>query len=332
MKLALRVLVATGAVASLMCLESAPPAQAQKALDKVSMRFGYVATGIDVTWAYGKQLGIFAKHGIDVEFREGKGSAVTAQTVAAGSDDFGVDIDGGTFLALASKGLPATAVLATVAKSPLAVISPADKPIKAPTDAIGKQLAITSGDGPSNLFKVLLARNKIDDSKVTLVNMQPGPKLTVLLTGRVDGVVTNVVTKAIVEGKGMPTHAMMFADFGLVTPGQYLIVSNQTLRTKPDLVRRMVAAAQESMQATVTDPQKAVEAFGNEYPNYDKATALKEIDIILSLMRSDTMKNAPLGMVSKEDAKAGQAALIESGMMEAGPDLDKFLTNEFVPH
>src|SRR5262245_50447790 len=80
-------------------------------LDKVSMRYSYVATGAVTVWAYGIERNFFREQGIELELREGKGSALTAQTVAAGTDDFGVDIDSGTFLGLAAKGLPARAVL-----------------------------------------------------------------------------------------------------------------------------------------------------------------------------------------------------------------------------
>ena len=62
---------------------SAAQAQSpQKPLEPVSMRYGFVATGIDAVWTYGRDLGFFRDAGIDLELREGKGSAVTAQTVA----------------------------------------------------------------------------------------------------------------------------------------------------------------------------------------------------------------------------------------------------------
>jgi NitT/TauT family transport system substrate-binding protein len=155
---------------------------AQKSLERISLRYGFVATGLDCIWTYGIEKDYFRDQNIDLDLREGKGSAVTAQTVAAGTDDFGVDVDGGTFLSLASKGLPATAVLANAAKSPLTVLSPASKPFKTPQDLIGKQIAITAGDGPSAVMPALLKRNGIDREKLTLVNMQPGPKLTRVCT------------------------------------------------------------------------------------------------------------------------------------------------------
>ncbi len=316
----------------LVCIAIAPVSFAQdaKPLDKVSMRFGFIATGNDAMWAYGVEKGFFRAEGIDLELREGKGSAVTAQTVAAGTDDFGVDIDGGTFLGLAAKGLPATAVMATVAGSPVVVLSSLDKPIKTPADLAGKQIAITAGDGPSALFPVLLQRNKIDASAVTQINMQPGPKISSLLTGRVDGVATNIVIQATLEAKGMKINAMKYSDFGVATPGQYLIVSNEFLKAKPALIQRVVNAMRKSLEATAQDPNAAAASFSRAYPNYDQATALGEVKLLLGLFHSAATKDKPLGSVSIEDAKAGAEALTASGVMAAGVDVSGFVTNRFV--
>lgn len=315
---------------ALMLVSAAGAQTSDKPLDKVSMRYGFVATGIDAVWTYGRDLGVFRDAGIDLELREGKGSAVTAQTVAAGTDDFGADIDGGTFLSLAAKGLPATAVLASAGNSPLTVLSPLSKPLKTPADLIGKQLAITAGDGPSALLPVVFARNGVDGSQVTLINMQPGPKLTSLLTGRVDGVVTNVAVKVQLEMKGLPVNALMYSDFKVVTPGQYVVTSNATLRDKPDLVKRFVGALQKAMAATEKDPQAAADSFVKTYPSYDPATALGETKLFLSLMRSKSTLAAPIGTVSLDDAKAGADVLAASGLITGSPDASAFVTNRFV--
>lgn len=305
-------------------------AQSDKPLEKVSMRFGYVATGNDLMWAYGREKGFFREEGIDLELREGKGSAVTAQTVASGSDDFGVDIDGGAFLTLAGKGLAATAVMAPVEKSPIVLLSAADKPVKTPADLIGKNVAIAGGSGAATLLPVFFKKNNIAADKVTVINMQSSPLLTTLLTGRVDAVATNIVVQATLAAKGLQTYAMRYADFGLVMPGQYLVTSNAYLKSHPDTVARMVRAMQKSMQATIDNPEAAADAFSRAYPAYDKATALAEAKIIMELFRSPSTQGKPLGTVVLDDAKAGVASLQEAGQMPAGIDVSAFVTNQFV--
>jgi len=327
---ALSRLISTAICAAALSHGALAQAPSAKPLEKVSLRYGFVATGIDSPWVYGIEKGFFRDGGIELELREGKGSAVTAQTVAAGTDDFGVDIDGGTFLNLAAKGLPATAVLANAAKSPLVIFSPASKPLKTPADLVGAQVAITAGDGPSALLPVLLKRNGIDTAKVTQINMQPGPKLTSLLSGRVEGVATNFALKATLEAKGLKVHSLMYADYGVVTPGMYMIVSNAVLKAKPELVQRFVNAARKSLQATADNPQAAADAFSRMYPSYDKQGALGETRLLLELLKSENTRDKPIGTVSLADATAGGDVLMASGMMEAGTDVTKFVTNRFI--
>jgi NitT/TauT family transport system substrate-binding protein len=314
-------------VASLLVLGlSAAPAVAA---DKVSLRFGFVATGLDAIWTYGIERGFFRDQGLEVELREGKGSAVTAQTVAAGSDDFGVDIDGGTFLTLAAKGLPATAILSVAAKSPLVIFSPKAKPIKTPAELAGKQISITAGDGPSALLPALLDLNKVDPATVTQINMQPGPKLTSLLSGRVEGVATNVVLRPTLESKGQDVYSLMYADYGVVTPGLYLIASNQVIQAKPEMVRRFVKAAAQSMEATEKDPEAAAASFSKLYPQYSRDMALNETRVVMSLFRSPDTEGKPLGTVSLTDARTGAEILQKFGSYPAGVDPSAFVTNRF---
>lgn len=320
------------ALAAVLAAVSALPGNAGQArpLDKVSLRFGFIATGIDSIWTYGIEKNYFRDAGIDLELRQGKGSAVTAQTVAAGTDDFGVDVDGGTFLSLAAKGLPATAVLANAAKSPLVVFSSAAHPLKTPEELVDKKIAITAGDGPSALLPVLLKRNGVDPAKVQLINMQPGPKLVSLLTRRVDGVATNYALKATLEAKGLKVHSLMYADFGVVTPGMYLVTSNAFLHAHPDIVQRFVTAAQKSMLAAKADPAAAAASFSKRYPSYSRTGARGETDLVISLFYSKATEGKPIGTVSLADAQAGAAVLAASGMVPAGIDVSKFVTDRFI--
>ena len=122
----------------------------------------------------------------------------------------------------------------------------------------------------------------------------------------------------------------MYADFGVVTPGMYLITSNALLNSKPDLVQRFVVAAQKSMVATVENPQAASEAFSRVYPTYDRNAALSESLLFIAIFQSEATKGQPLGTVSLEDAQAGAEVLVSAGVVPAGIDVTRFITNRFV--
>ena len=89
------------AVAAGIALGAFPAAAAEK----VSLRLDWVNSGYHAIWYYGIDKGIFEKAGIDLEVLEGKGSAVTAQTVGNDSVMFGT-ADTAAVMGLIAQGMP----------------------------------------------------------------------------------------------------------------------------------------------------------------------------------------------------------------------------------
>lgn len=295
----------------------------------VAVRLDFVHTGKEALWTYGMEKGFFKDAGIDLTINDGKGSATTAQTVSNGSDEFGM-VDGGTWLTAASKDLTGKAVASVFDGSPLAVLSPEGSPVKDPKGLEGKKVAITAGDGPSTLLPALEDKNGVDKSKVSLVNLQAGPKLTALATGGVDAVATTNLVQATLDDKGTKTHVMMYSDLGIVTPGWYLVASPNVVSSKQDLTKRLVGALSKSIEATMADPQAAVATFVKKYPDYDKTRATNELNLVIPLMKTGEGKSHPAGWMSSADAQSALTLLQQYGGITPKP-VDTYLTNEFVP-
>jgi len=77
------------------------------AADKVVLMLNWYVYGEHAPFYYGKEKGIFAAEGIDLEIQEGRGSGVTAQAVAAKTANFGY-VDVPTMMRAAVKGAPLT--------------------------------------------------------------------------------------------------------------------------------------------------------------------------------------------------------------------------------
>lgn len=294
----------------------------------VGLRLDFVHTGKDAIWTYGVEKGFFKQAGIDLKIEDGKGSATTGQTVGNGADKFGL-VDGGTLITLAAKNVPLEAVAGVFAQSPLAVLSPAKSPITDPKQLVGKNVAVTSGDGPTTLLPALLDKNGVAKDKVTLVNMQPQAKLTSLLSGKVDAVATTNLVKATLQAKGMDTTVMRYADFGVQTPGWYLTTSDSYLASDKDLVQKFVQATQKSIDATVADPAAAVASFVKAYPDYQKDRATAELDLVLPLVSSPQTEGHPTGWMSEELAESASKLLQQYGGITPKPVAD-LLTNSLV--
>jgi NitT/TauT family transport system substrate-binding protein len=295
----------------------------------VALRLDFVHTGKDAIWTYGIEKGFFSKQGIDLKIEDGKGSATTAQTVSNNSDKFGL-VDGGTWLTAASKGLSGKAVMSVFDGGSFAVLSPAKSPITDFAQLAGKKVAITAGDGPSTLLPAVLQKAGVDKSKITEVNMQAGPKLTALATGRVDAVATTVLVQATLQATGTETKALLYSSAGINTPGWYLVAAPDELKSHSDLVQKFVTATQQSIDATLADPQAAVDSFVKKYPEYDKTRAKNELDLVLPLVKTDEAKGHPTGWISPDAATSALALLKQYGSVQGDQPATAFISDAFV--
>ena len=147
MKTKKTVLAVTGLFAAL----SAAPAQAA---DDVTLRLDWVLGGYHAVWHYAKEKGVFARNGININLREGRGSMTTSQTVGNQSDEFGT-ADGGAMMVLRSKGLKTKMVAGYLRTGPSALIFPKSKGWKTWKDVKGAKIADSAGGSTIFLFKAV---------------------------------------------------------------------------------------------------------------------------------------------------------------------------------
>ncbi|SRR5699024_5441103 len=295
----------------------------------VSLRLDFVHTGKDAIWTYGVEQGFFSDEGIDLDILDGKGSGTTAQTVSNGSDDFGI-MDSGTAITVAAEGLPIRGVASVFDQSPVTILSPADAALTTPEDLEGKSVAVTSGDGPSILLPALLDANGVDESSLNLVNMQPQAKLTSLLSGDVDAVSTISLVEVALEQQGMDIHSMPYRDFGVETPGYYLATSTSYLEKNRDRVEGFVRATQKSIEATLADPDAAIDSFMDKYSDYDREQAEAELAVMLPLIMGPGAEDHPTGWIDMDLAESTTEVLEEFGDVKDPEPVEDYLTNEFV--
>src|SRR4026208_382253 len=91
------------------------------AADKVVLMLNWYVYGEHAPFFYGKDKGIYAAEGIDLEIQEGRGSAVTVQAVAAKTVDFAY-ADVPTMIRAAVKGAPVTSPGVLLQKNPMSAM------------------------------------------------------------------------------------------------------------------------------------------------------------------------------------------------------------------
>ena len=321
MKTKKTVLAVTGLLAAL----SAAPAQAA---DDVTLRLDWVLGGYHAVWHYAKEKGVFAKNGININLREGRGSMTTSQTVGNQSDEFGT-ADGGAMMVLRSKGLKTKMVAGYLRTGPSALIFPKSKGWKSWKDVKGAKIADSAGGSTIFLFKAVEKAMGISGNKIVLV--APPAKVSSVLSGKVDG--TNsfgFLQKPIMESKGTPAAYLSFASAGVNVPGLAVIAHEDLINNKADLVRRMVASTQEALKIVQENPEAAIDALRKVKPTLNRAVHLAILKSSFDLYHSAASKGKPLGWIPPADIETAQNLLVEYEQIKAKAATSDYFTNAFV--
>ena len=247
----LRLLVLIGLVAAPL---------ASMAQEKVSLRLDWVNSGYHAIWYYGLDKGLFKAEGIDLEVLEGRGSAVTAQTVGNGSVMFGT-ADTGAVMGLIAQGLPVKIVGGYLRQSPLAIIFPKKNNWKGWPDMANSRIGYAPGGASALLLPPVLKAVGLE-GKVRLINMEPAAKPASLLEGKVDSIESfDFLQVPVLESQGMEALTFTYASAGINVPGLALIAGNDLIQKNPALVKKMVGLMQASIDASRKDLNGAVDSL-----------------------------------------------------------------------
>ena len=308
------------------------PAQAA---DKVVLMINWYVYGEHAPFYYGKEKGIFAAEGIDLDIQEGRGSAVTVQAVAAKTVAFGY-ADVPTMIRAAVKGAPVVAAGVALQKNPMSVMGFAEKNIRKPEDIKGKIVATTPGDSMSQIWPLFLKKTGLKESEFRIVSGDAQTKLNAVINGQADLLLGYVMDQSmkIKDATGKSTYPIMFADYGINLISSGVIVHKDTLKDNADLVRRFMSAATKSIEAAEKDPSGAADAILKINPKGGKKETLQEgFELTIPLYRTDETKTLRPFNVSDANMKDSVALLVEYGGVDASANNDPkaFYTRDFLP-
>lgn len=299
------------------------------AADKATLRLDWVNSGYHAIWYYGLDKGIFQKAGIDLEVLEGKGSAVTAQTVGNRSVTFGT-ADTAAVMGFIAQGMPIKIVSGYLRQSALAIVFPAEKGWKRFADMGNSKIGYSPGGASSQILPALIKQAGLE-SKVQLISMEPAAKMTSILTHRVDGINSfGFLVVSILEGQGFKAATLPYANEGVNIPGLSLIASNDTIKKSSDLVRRMAMAMNELIVAARHDPEGAINSLMKRSPTLNRPVVLRTLTLSFDLIDPDWGKGKPLGWMSPDVMEKSQDILMKYGGIANKVPVADYFTDDFV--
>jgi NitT/TauT family transport system substrate-binding protein len=233
--------------------------------DKIRLNLDWVVYGKHAGFFAGLDKGIYKKNGLDITIERGFGSGDTVKKVAAKTTDYGF-ADFGAVIIARSKGSKAKMLAVIHAKSLMAIMSLKGSGVRTPKDLEGKKVGHRAGGGVSNLLPALFAANKVDASKVQMINMAPTALIPSLVAGKVavsaDSYQTEFPTLAKAAAKsGKEAQSFLFSDFGVDLLSNGLIAHEDVIKGNKDRTRRWVTATMESFAWSIKNTDEAMKIF-----------------------------------------------------------------------
>ena len=310
------------------------PATAQPAggaaLDKVSLRTGWVFSGYDAPYFVATEKGFYKEAGLDVTLAPGKGSQPTLDSVAGGNDTFGV-VDGSVLAIGVQKGKPVKMIAGLQQVNPQGLAVPDASAVKTPKDLAGKRIGVTPGSNTALLLPNYLRAVGVDPASVQVINTDPGTRVAALTQNRLD-VITLLANQEpfLFAQQGIPLRSFLYADAGINTLGLGLVASQNTLSTQPDLVRRYLAATMRGWQYAQEHPDEAAAIEAHQVTDTAESVLLDQLKATFPLLHTPQTKDQPLGWMAPQDWQATIDTLVQIKALDAPVAASSVYTNEFL--
>lgn len=270
-------------------------AAAAHAEEEASLRLNWVLIGQHPPYYLGVERGYYAEEGIDLTINEGRGSGAAVQLVGNGEDTFGL-ADTGAVIAGRAKGAPVVVIMSLFRTSNLGVTCRVDANVESLTDLYGKKIAVTAGDALHQMWPGLVAANVLDESKISLVFMDPAAKPVSVLEGRTECLLGGVDDQAVtIENQGTPVTVLRFADNGFNTLTVGVFANQKVIDENPDLVRGFVKATARSWEAAMEDPAAAIAAAAKAKPGINEDVLRAQFEASLKLLPPPDGGTMPFG-------------------------------------
>jgi ABC-type nitrate/sulfonate/bicarbonate transport system substrate-binding protein len=301
-------------------------AWSQPALAQMKVRVGQPQAGTFqfVPLQVANEVGIFKRHGIDVDVISFGGGPRVQQALAAESIDIG--IGSGPELAFVAKGAPEIAI-AAIADAPYSVVLAVaqDSPIKAAEDLKGKTVSISSKGSLTDWLGRELSRQLGWGS--TGINLAPlgstAAQMAALKTRQIDGMIVEANAGYRMEEDGSGRVLLRFGDRIKMFHIYIVYARSGFAHTSPDAVRAFLAGWFESV-AFMREHRAETIDIVRRTAEVSQGVATRDYDELMGMFnRTGRFEPNALDVLAR--------SFVEMGSLPRTPDMRTLITEQYLP-
>ena len=327
--------LAIAAVAGVAFLVTSQPSSA---LEDFKMRVDWAPYNLHAPYHYAVQEGWFKDVGLNVKVDDGNGSVVTIQMTGAGAYDVG-HANLGAMAAGVAKGASVKAVGGIIRKNDMGAIVDASLDIKSMKDIVdrGYKLITTPGGFDTPFMKAIFTAAGADPKKVKFMNVAASAKLSSYLTKKGEAVSSTPPYFAPIVEKKRPSNYIYYVDYGLQIPGFGLVASTDTIKDRPEVLRKYLSVMSRAWKQAWSGPDavKAMVAAMKAQRPQAKINEVWELQRFVNyapFSQTENTKGKGILYQSEVDWSKAVADMEGAGIFPKGKfTATDFFTNEFLP-
>jgi NitT/TauT family transport system substrate-binding protein len=307
-----------------------------KAQTPVKLSLDWAFEGQHAPFAAAIKQGYFKRNGLDVKIDRGYGSGDTVNKVATGAYDIGY---GDTnVLVKFNHDNPNSKVVCVFLLYDVtinSVLARKDRGITKVTDLPGKRLASPVQSNSRVLFPLFAREAGIDAAKVQWMTVQPNIRDAMMVRGEADGVSALETAKFSIRQMGLPEGQISVFRFSAYLPDlmdRGILVSQKTLKERPEVIRAFLQALVEGTRDAVADPKAATDALIKFDNLLDAKLELERFQLNLeqSMLTKNVRENG-VSSVTSERLRKSLALAAESFSVPAPAEAGDYYTDSLLP-
>jgi NitT/TauT family transport system substrate-binding protein len=272
--------------------------------------------------------GYFKEAGLDVDFAVGRGGVDVAKQVGAGNAPLGGIVADGPIM-VRGNGVPVKIVAVFGGRGFMQLVVREDSGIEKPADLKGKTITTMSyQDTTFYALLGLMASAGLTQNDVNVQQVGPTGVWQFVAEGKSQGMAgvpdwIPPITAAGVKVKVIPTEEF----FPHMAQG--IAVSDDTIKQKPDMIRKFVRAALRGMKDMMDNPDRAADEFVQFVPDWKGKEG--GVKFAFNMYAKSVYPGQPrLGEVNADRLAKLQEFYLAKGFIQKPTPVNELFTNEFI--